>query len=145
MADRYWVGGTGTWDATSTANWSALSGGGTGASVPTAADNVFFDANSNVGTGSFTVTMSTTRVCNDFTASGLDGAMTLSGGGAIGLTVSGSLFFQATNFSRTYLGTTTFNATSTGKTVNTNGVALGAVTFDGIGGSWTFGSAICLS
>ena len=98
MADRYWVGGTGTWDGTSTTNWSASSGGAGGASVPTAADNVFFDANSNVGTGAFTVTMATTpRVCNDFTASGLDGVMTLAGT-SIGLTVSGSLDWPATNF-----------------------------------------------
>ncbi len=42
MADRYWVGGTGTWDTTSTTNWSATSGGASGASVPTTADNVIF-------------------------------------------------------------------------------------------------------
>lgn len=143
MADRYWVGGTGTWDGTNTANWSTSSGGATGASVPTATDNVFFDANSNVGTGAFTVTMATTpRVCNDFTASGLDGTMTLAGTN-IGLTVSGSLTFPATNFTRTYTGTTTFNATTTGKTVTTNGVAFGGtVTFDGVGGAWTLGSAL---
>jgi hypothetical protein len=144
MADRYWILGTGTWDATSTTNWSASSGGAGGASVPTAADNVFFDANSNVGTGAFTVTMANTpRVCNDFLASGLDGVMTLAGT-SIGLTVSGSLTFQATNFSRTYTGTTTFNATTTGKTVTTNGVSLAAVTFNGVGGGWTLGSAINL-
>jgi len=143
MADRYWILGTGTWNATNTANWSATSGGAGGASVPTAADNVFFDANSNVGTGAFTVTMANSpRVCNDFTASGLDGAMTLAGS-AIGLTVSGSLTFQSTNFSATYTGTTTFNATTTGKTVTTNGVAFGgAVTFNGVAGAWTLGSAL---
>jgi len=202
MANRYWVGGTGAWSSTSTANWSAATGlsftasrtgttlttvgspalavgmtvwGSTGtnlgtissgsvntwtmntsgtvssqsmsaatigASVPTAADSVFFDANSNSSTTAFTVTMSVTpRVCNDFTASGLDGVMTLAGS-AIGLTVSGSLTFHATNFSRTYTGTTTFNATTTGKTVTTNGVAFGSVvTFDGVGGAWTLGSA----
>jgi len=142
MADRYWVGGTGTWNSTNTTNWSASSGGASGASVPTAADNVFFDANSNVGTGAFTVTMADTpRVCNDFTASGLDGTMTLAGT-AIGLTVSGSLSFPATNFTRTYTGTTTFNATTTGKTITTNGVAFGGnVTLDGVGGAWTLGSA----
>jgi hypothetical protein len=141
MADRYWILGTGTWDATNTVNWSASSGGLGGASVPTAADNVFFDANSNVGTGAFTVTMANSpRVCNDFTASGLDGTMTLAGA-SIGLTVSGSLTFQATNFTRTYSGTTTFNATTTGKTITTNGVALGPVVFDGVGGGWTLGSA----
>ena len=142
MADRYWVGGTGTWDGTSTTNWAASSGGASGASVPTAADNVFFDANSNTGTGTFTVTMATTpRVCNDFTASGLDGTMTLAGT-SIGLTVSGSLTFQSTNFSRTYTGTTTFAATTTGKTVTTAGVSLAAVTFNGVGGGWTLGSAL---
>jgi len=143
MADRYWILGTGTWDATNTANWSASSGGTGGASVPTAADNVFFNVNSNVGTDAFTVTMATTpRVCNDFTASGIDGTMTLAGTG-IGLTVSGSLTWPATGFSRTYTGTTTFNATTTGKTVTTNGVAFGgAVTFNGVGGAWTLGSAI---
>ena len=57
MADRYWVGGSGNWDATSTTNWAATSGGTAGASAPTSADNVIFDANSNVGTGAFTVTV----------------------------------------------------------------------------------------
>ena len=143
MADRYWVLGTGTWDVTNTVNWSDSSGGLGGFSVPTAADNVFFDANSNVGTTAFTVTMANTpRVCNDFTASGLDGVMTLAGS-AIGLTVSGSLTFQATNFTRTYTGPTIFNATTTGKTVTTNGVAFGgSVDFNGVGGGWTLGSAI---
>jgi hypothetical protein len=143
MADRYWVLGTGTWDSTTTTNWSASSGGAGGASVPTASDNVFFDANSNVLATAFTVTMANTpRVCNDFTASGLDGTMTLAGT-SIGLTVSGSLTFQATNFTRTYTGTTTFNATTTGKTATTNGVAFGAgVTFNGVGGGWTLGSAL---
>ena len=100
MADRYWVLGTGSWSSTNTANWSASSGGAGGASVPTASDNVFFDVNSNVGTGAFTVTMANSpRVCNDFLASGLDGTMTLAGT-SIALTVSGSLTFQATNFTR---------------------------------------------
>lgn len=50
MANRYWVGGTGTWDTTNTTNWSATSGGAGGASVPVAVDAVFFDANSGGGT-----------------------------------------------------------------------------------------------
>lgn len=142
MADRYWVGGTGTWDGTSTTNWSASSGGASGASVPTAADNVFFDANSNTGTGAFTVTMATSpRVCNDITISGLDGAMTLAGS-AIGLTVSGSLSFPATNFTPTYTGTTTFSTANTGKTITSNGVAFpGSITFIG-GGAWQLQDAL---
>jgi hypothetical protein len=143
MADRYWILGTGTWDSTSTTNWSASSGGVGGASVPTASDNVFFDANSNVLATAFTVTMANTpRVCRDFTASGLDGAMTLAGT-SIGLAVSGSLFWPTTNFTRTYTGTTTFNVTTTGKTITTNGTSAGvSVTFNGIGGGWSLGSAL---
>lgn len=40
MATRYWVGGSGTWNTTNTANWSTTSGGAGGASVPTSADDV---------------------------------------------------------------------------------------------------------
>ena len=47
MATRYWVGGAGTWDATTTTNWSASSGGAGGASAPTSADNVIFNTLSN--------------------------------------------------------------------------------------------------
>jgi hypothetical protein len=49
MANRFWVGGSGTWDASSTANWSATSGGASGASAPNAADVAVFDANSGTG------------------------------------------------------------------------------------------------
>lgn len=142
MADRYWILGTGTWDSTTTTNWSATSGGAGGASVPTASDNVFFDANSNVLLTAFTCTMANSpRVCNDITVSGLDGAMTLTGVG-IGLTVSGSLTFPATNFTRSYSAVTTFNATTTGKTVTNNGVGFQGVTFDGVGGSWSLQDAL---
>ena len=143
MADRYWILGTGTWDSTSTTNWSATSGGVGGASVPTASDNVFFDANSNVLATAFTVTMANSpRVCNDFTASGLDGAMTLAGS-TIGLTVSGNFTLPSTNFISTYTGATTFNATTTGKTVTTNGVTPSTtIFFNGVGGGWSLGSAL---
>ena len=145
MADRYWILGTGTWDATSTTNWSASSGGAGGASVPTGSDNVFFDANSNVGTDAFTVTMADSpRVCADFIASGLDGTMTLAGT-SIGLTVFNNLDWPATNFIRSYTGTTTFATTNTGRTVTTNGKTLISGNFDGVGGSWSLGSAFTCS
>jgi len=50
MANRYWVGGNGTWDASSTANWSASSGGASGASAPVSVDAVIFDSGSGSGT-----------------------------------------------------------------------------------------------
>ena len=50
MADRYWVGGTGPWNLTNTANWSTSSNGSPGASVPTSAETVAFDSFSGTGT-----------------------------------------------------------------------------------------------
>ena len=62
MADRYWVGGTANWDGTAGTKWATTSGGAGGASVPTAADNVFFDAAS----GAVTVTVAATSNCLNF-------------------------------------------------------------------------------
>jgi len=45
MANRYWVGGTDTWNATAGSKWSTTSGGAGGSAVPTAADDVYIDAN----------------------------------------------------------------------------------------------------
>jgi hypothetical protein len=154
VADRYWVGGSGNWDATSTANWSTSSGGAAGASAPTSADNVIFDAGSNTGTNPFTVTVTGTTsapaVCNDFSTGGaggaLDGAMTLSMGATAALDVYGSMTLPATNL--TWTGSTgariTFRATTTGKTITTNGVTLTGtrLDFNGVGGGWTLGGAL---
>jgi len=140
-------GALNTWVVTIGGTYASqeMSAATVGASIPAASDSVFFDANSNSGTSVFTVTIiNSSRFCNDFTASGLDGTMTLAGTN-LGLVVSGSLTFQATNFNATYTGNTTFNATTTGKTVTTNGVALaGNVNFNGVGGAWSLGSALTI-
>jgi hypothetical protein len=147
MADRFWVGGTGNWN--DTAKWSATSGGAGGASVPTAADNAYFDDESDTG-AAFTVTINVASTCKDLiigdgaTVTALDQTMTLAGSSA--LAVSGSLYFPATNLTRTYTGVVTFNATTTGHTITTNGVTLtsNAVNFDGVNGAWTLGSAFTI-
>lgn len=48
-----------TWDGASTAMWSTTSGGGTGASVPGAADDVILDAATCVGGTTCTITVNT--------------------------------------------------------------------------------------
>ena len=50
MAARFWVGGTGTWNNLNILNWASTTGGVAGASAPTSADTVTFDANSGTGT-----------------------------------------------------------------------------------------------
>ena len=60
MANKFWVGGTGTWDATTTTNWSLTSGGAGGAAVPTSADAVIIDSLSGTGTCTMTVGLNPT-------------------------------------------------------------------------------------
>jgi Concanavalin A-like lectin/glucanases superfamily len=134
MADKYWVGGSGTWNTTLTTNWRTTSGGSTVASVPTAADNVIFDANSG---GTFTVTMTGALVCADITVSA--GVVTFATGTTPTLSVYGSMsLIAATVWNST--GTISFLATSA-KTISTNAVNIDApITFNGVSGSWTLGS-----
>jgi hypothetical protein len=138
MANRYWVGGSGTWNTTSTTNWSASSGGASGASVPTAADSVFFDQ-----AGTYTVTCTGALTCLDITVSA--GTVTFADGTSPTFAISGSMSLIAgTVWSST--GAITFNATSTGKTITTNGASFASnITFNGVGGGWTLGSAITTS
>lgn len=58
MATRFWVGGTGTWDASSTTHWASTSGGSGGASAPTTGDNPTFDGSSGTGTVTLDATLS---------------------------------------------------------------------------------------
>jgi len=78
MANRYWVAATAsTWNATAGTKWSTTSGGAGGAAVPTAADDVFFDANSpsnctTAGSGRPCRSLNFTGYTNTFTvASGI--------------------------------------------------------------------------
>jgi len=139
--DLYWVGGTGTWNNSSSTNWATTSGGTANAGVPKAGTNVYFDAASDSGTG-FTVTVSTGAVCKDLTVSGLDQTMTLSGSSA--WSVYGNFSVPATNFTQSYTGTITFASTST-KTITTNGKSFTAFTFDGVGGTWTLQDAATIT
>lgn len=83
MANRFWVGGSGTWDASDTTHWSASNGGAAGASAPTTSDNATINANSGAGT----ITFSGTPACSNFTASASSigiftgtGTLTIAGG-----------------------------------------------------------------
>lgn len=69
MANRYWVGGTGTWNSTNTTNWSTTSGGAGGASAPTGSDMVYFDANSGAARDTISVSEMVFAYGIDFTGS----------------------------------------------------------------------------
>jgi hypothetical protein len=116
MATYYWVGGNGTWDVATTTNWASTSGGAGGAGVPTAADDVIFNASS----GAAPVVTVTAGVCRDCT---------------IGAPTSGTLtlaFGASTlTLARNYVCNTTISVTGTG-TINLTGNS----TFSGGGNTY---------
>ena len=66
MATFYWVGGSGTWDGSSTTNWSLTSGGAGGAGVPNSAtDDVVFNTASSAA--SYVVTVGYFPSCKGIT------------------------------------------------------------------------------
>lgn len=133
MASRYWVGGTATWDGTAGTKWATTSGGAGGAAVPTAADDVFFDAAS----GAVTVTVSSGSVALSINCTGFTG--TLSGGGTV--TVSGSVTIVA---GMTISGTFNWVINGTG-TFTSGGKSFSTFTVNGSGITVTLGSALSLS
>jgi hypothetical protein len=173
MATYYWTGavngGTGTWDSSSTTNWSASSGGAGGAGVPTAADVAILDASSGAGT----VTIGSGAVCltanmgvyagtlafgtNKISVAG-NAATVFTGG--IGYTVTGTPLIELT-----YAGSTGTRAIQSGGTMteakslsfkvvagtdiiqlaNTSGRGVRDLDFTGFSGSWTFSSTSAFS
>ena len=79
MAARFWVGGTGTWDSTTTANWSATSGGASGASVPGAADDVTINTASITVTTNYNVSVISVTINASAATLSLGGTLTCSG------------------------------------------------------------------
>ena len=139
MANIYWVGGAGTWNISSTTNWASSSGGtgGTG-TVPTAADNVFFDSGS--GTPG-TVTMTGALLCLNITVSVT--GWTFATGTTPTLAISGNLALTS-GTTWTSTGTITFNSTAS-QTITTASTAFSCgITFDGVGGTWQLQDALTI-
>ena len=130
MADRYWVGGTASWDGTAGTKWSATSGGAGGASVPTTADDVFFDANS---TGTCTIATGNTGA-KSINCTGFTGTIA----GTTAITVAGSVTLVA-GMTYTHTGTMTFTGTGT---LTTAGKTFSGVTVNGTGITLTLGDAL---
>ncbi len=127
MANRYWVGGTGTWSNSNFTNWSSTSGGSGGSSPPESADDVFLDANSGGGT----VTVASGLInCKSITCSGFTGTfasasgtsqLTVSNGVTLGTTMAAFTF--AGKFTLGGSGTFTSNGRTVGAAIDISGVA----------------------
>ncbi len=129
MADRYWVGGTASWDATAGSKWATFSGGGGGAAVPTSSDDVFFDEAS----GSGDTDIGSGTVCKDINCTGYTGTIS----GPFQWIVSGSLIL-ASGMTFSFSGELEMNSTGA-ETITTAGLTLegSALTINGVGGTFT--------
>ena len=124
----YWVGGNGTWDATSSTNWSNSSGGSGGFAAPGLLDTVVINANS----GSPTVTLSGQIFSGDLNTTGA--TCTLSSTGT--LTINGSMTLSATT---TWSASSVLTFVGTG-TVTTNAVSIASpITLNGASQTLTLG------
>ncbi len=135
---RFWVGGTGDWDASTTEHWSETSGGPGGASVPAASDDVVFDVASHAT--DYTVTVTAAAQAASLTmANPASGALMFAGSAPV--SVFGS-FSGPLGGIWSHTGTMTFAATSMGNTITLNGITFGGpVVWDGLGGGWTLQDA----
>lgn len=144
MANRFWVGGTNlNW--TSFGNWAATSGGPATASVPTIADDVFFDSNSGssvvqvAATGSFQ-----TISLNNLTCTGYTGTINLGGSGsANNFYIYGNLTNgAATTWTNTGSNSFSPNLYGTSKTITSNGREFGVDVIVASGATYTLTDAL---
>jgi len=138
MADRYWVGGTGTWDTTAGTKWATTSGGAGGASVPTGVDNVYFDAAS----GAAVVTLSSSSTANSIICTGFTGSFLGSAQVAVygGLTLSSTMTHSNTLHYIFAANSGSWSITTAGKTISRINIGNGATT-----PIWTLGDALTVT
>jgi len=129
MADNRWINTNG-------GNWSDGANWSLGVK-PTASDNAIVDASSFNATGK-TITINEIANCLNLDLGGADVTFTLANA-AYALNVYGNLI-DSTNRLAGFTGTgyLYFKATTTGKTITSNGNTVGwnRVYFDGVGGEW---------
>jgi hypothetical protein len=131
MANRYWVGGTNSWNSITGTKWAATSGGTGGQSAPTTADDVFFDA----GSGASTVTIALGNTgAKSINCTGFTGTLT----GTASLTVAGSITLVA---DMTYTHTAAVTLSGTG-TLTTASKSFSGVSVSGAGITVTLGDAL---
>lgn len=141
MANRFWVGGTDTWNATAGSKWSTTSGGAGGAATPTSADDVFFDAAS-----SGVVTISGSRSARSVNCTGFTGTIAGSGGVVVGDATAGAGNIALKLVAgMTFTNTGQWNLSSTDGTqqsIDFGGKTMGSMFIDGVGGSWVLNSVV---
>jgi PKD repeat protein len=132
----YWVNGTGNWS--DTAHWSTISGGPSGACIPTLYDNVYFDANSFTATGQ-SVTVDIIAYCDSMNWAGITNTNLLTG--TTDLHVYGSLRLSPNVNISGYTGNLYLQSNYIGTTIASVGKTFACATINLNGtGNWSIPS-----
>jgi hypothetical protein len=116
---KYWVGGSNTWDVTAGTKWANTSGASGGAPLPTTTDEVIFDANSG---GANTITITSTVSIASLNCLGFSGTLN----GNLPLTISNGDILLSSSMEYNYNGPITFtgnqtaNISANSKIINSN-------------------------
>jgi gliding motility-associated-like protein len=133
----FWVGGSGNWS--DPARWSFTTGGPGGACVPTAGDNVFFDANSG---NSITVTVDVENAyCRNMTWTGAVGTPTLVGTDQRAMHVFGSLTF-VNNLRQNFAGDFYFEGANSGNIITSAGRIFNRDVYVDGSGTWALADSL---
>lgn len=136
-ADYYWVGNGGNWSDLS--HWATTSGGTIlHTQLPTADDDVYFDANSFSLAGQQVVVDVTDAYSRNLSFAGVlhqpDIACPTTA--LYRLNIYGSLTLEA-GVTISFTGVIFFESTQPGRTITSAGVLLPTISFSGVGGEWT--------
>jgi hypothetical protein len=112
MASKFWVGGTGTWDNSTTTHWATSTGGAGGAAVPTTGDSVTFDGASGGGVVSVAASVSGLSLIN-LTMGAFTGTLDFSVGNP-NLTITAQFSISGAGTRTLHLGSGTFTLNPTG-------------------------------
>ncbi len=127
----YYAVSTGNWQGGNI--WALSSGGAASVQTPTSSDDVVFDSHS---TG--TVTIGTASNCHNLTMTA-PGAGTITMGGTAVLNVYGSMSLASgMTFAPAFAANINFLGTTTGLTIKHAGYLLPNMTYNGVGGEWTW-------
>jgi len=137
----YWIGGTGNWSNLN--HWATTSGGAVlHTQMPTAVDDVFFDANSFTAAGQTVTLDPATVLVRNLNWTGVTNTPTMAGAASTVLNVYGSLTFVP-GMTMNFTGDVNFEATAAGQTIRSGGKSFKKdVNFNGVGGGWTFQDAV---
>lgn len=141
MATFYFRAAAGSWGVAGT--WSDSSGGASNGAVPDATTDCVLDAGSGANVLTVDGTSGTPNLCRSLVCTGFTGTLTQGSGAQINIgdgTAGAFTIVSGMTYTPNGASLLKFVSTTTGNNITFGGKTFGPMTFDGVGGEWTFQS-----